>query len=83
MYFGGNVDATSINSYYWVDAGDDHHYGSIWIGPPDNIYLGVNEQGLAFGANGLPRNNIDQQTASDINNAPIQILRECATVEEV
>ena len=55
VFFGGNDDYINPDNYYWIDPGDAQNYGAIWIGRPDNVQQGVNEQGLAYDANGLPR----------------------------
>ncbi|HRZ21069.1 MAG TPA: hypothetical protein P5184_05340, partial [Bacteroidales bacterium] len=88
VFFGGNDDYFTSDSYYWVDPGDDFRYGVIWIGQPDNVQQGVNECGLAYDANGLPRVDVNPHTErtpvyGDYTIYPIRILHECATVEEV
>ena len=55
VFFGGNDDYINPDSDYWVDPGGAQGYGAIWIGTPDNVQQGVNEKGLAYDANGLPR----------------------------
>jgi hypothetical protein len=88
VFFGGNDDYINPDSYYWVDQGNGMNYGAIWIGTPDNVQQGVNEKGLAYDANGLPRvdtnPHLDRIPVSGGYSAyPIRILHECATVEEV
>jgi hypothetical protein len=88
VYFGGNDDYINPDSYYWVDPGNDKRYGAIWIGTPDNVQQGVNEKGLAYDANGLPRFDTNphlerQRALGGYTYYPIQILHECATVVEV
>jgi membrane protease YdiL (CAAX protease family) len=88
VFFGGNDDYINPDSYYWVDPGGAKGYGAIWIGTPDNVQQGVNEKGLAYDANGLPRVDVNPHSerilvSGDYNSYPIHILRECATVEEV
>lgn len=88
VFFGGNDDYINPDSYYWVDPGDDQNYGAIWIGQPDNVQQGVNEHGLAYDANGLPRVDVNQHSeripvSGGYTIYPIHILHECATVEEV
>jgi len=88
VFFGGNDDYIKSDSYYWVDQGDDQNYGVIWIGQPDNVQQGVNEVGLAYDANGLPRVGVNPHNerlpvSGDYTIYPILILHECATVEEV
>lgn len=88
VFFGGNDDSTKTDSYYWVDPGDDNHYGAIWTGMPDNVQQGVNEKGLAYDANGLPRVDTNphperEPVPGSYSAYPVQILHECATVKEV
>jgi hypothetical protein len=88
VYFGGNDDYINPDSYYWVDPGDSTNYGVIWIGEPDNVQQGVNEKGLAYDANGLPRVDVNPHSeripvSGGYSDYPIQIMHECSTVEEV
>lgn len=88
VFFGGNDDYTEPDSYYWVDPGDGDDYGAIWIGYPDNVQQGVNEKGLAYDANGLPRMDTNphqerEPVFGSYTSYPIHILHECATVAEV
>ena len=87
-FFGGNDDYINPDSYYWIDPGDAQNYGAIWIGRPDNVQQGVNEQGLAYDSNGLPRVDVNPHSeripvSGSYTSYPIHILHECATVEEV
>jgi hypothetical protein len=88
VFFGGNDDYVNPDSYYWVDPGGAQRYGAIWVGEPDNVQQGVNEKGLAYDANGLPRVDVNPHgeripVTGGYASYPIHILRECATVEEV
>ncbi|HSG43295.1 MAG TPA: hypothetical protein VLA72_09080 [Anaerolineales bacterium] len=88
VFFGGNDDYINPDSYYWVDPGNEDNYGAIWIGTRDNVQQGVNEKGLAYDANGLPRVDTNphlerEPVSGGYSSYPIQILQECATVEEV
>jgi hypothetical protein len=88
VFFGGNDDYINPDSYYWAEPGDSSRYGVIWIGTPDNPQQGVNEKGLAYDANGLPRVNVNPHTEripvpGEYHNYCMQILHECATVDEV
>lgn len=87
VFFGGNDDYINPDSYYWVDPGNGKDYGAIWIGTPDNVQQGVNEKGLAYDANGLPRVDVNPHreripVIGDYTSYPIRILHECATVAE-
>jgi hypothetical protein len=88
VFFGGNDDYINPDSYYWVDRGGATGYGVIWIGTPDNVQQGVNEKGLAYDANGLPRVDVNPHSertpvVGGYTSYPIQIMRQCATVAEV
>ena len=88
VFFGGNNDYVNLDSYYWVDPGNDQRYGAIWIGFPDNVQQGINEKGLAYDSNGLPRVDVNPHlertpVLGSYTSYPIQILHQCATVQEV
>jgi hypothetical protein len=88
VFFGGNDDYINPDSYYWADNSREGSYGTIWIGTPDNVQQGVNEAGLAYDANGLPRfdtnpHNERTPVSGGYTSYPVQIMRECATVAEV
>ena len=88
VFFGGNDDYILPDSYYWVDPGTTNQYGVIWVGKPDNVQQGVNEKGLAYDANGLPRIDVNphlerERVGGGYSNYPMRIMHECATVEEV
>lgn len=88
VFFGGNDDYIEPDSFYWVDQAQEGAYGAIWIGTPDNVQQGVNEMGLAYDANGLPRVDVNPHSerapfSGGYNSYPIQILRENASVAEV
>jgi hypothetical protein len=88
VFFGGNDDYINRDSTYWVDPGSATRYGAIYFGRPDNVQQGFNERGLAYDANGLPKAPVSAHPGrkpvyGGYTSYPIQILRECATVEEV
>ena len=88
VFFGGNDDYIKPDNYYWIDPGDAQNYGAIWIGQPDNVQQGVNDQGLAYDSNGLPRVDVNPHSeripvSGSYTSYPIHILHECANVEEV
>ena len=88
VFFGGNDDYINRDSYYWVDPSGPGRYGVVWIGEPDNVQQGVNERGLAYDANGLPRVAVNPHAersgaAGGYASYPSLILHECASVEEV
>jgi hypothetical protein len=88
VFFAGNDDYIDREGYYWVDPGGATGYGAIYLGRPDNVQQGFNERGLAYDSNGLPEVPVHSHPGSEpvsggYTSYPIQILRECATVEEV
>jgi hypothetical protein len=89
VFFGGNDDYINPDSYYWVEPGDSTKYGVIWIGTPDNPQQGVNEKGLAYDANGLPRFELKPHPeripvkGEFYHHFVMQIMHECSRVEEV
>ncbi len=89
VFFGGNDDYINPDSYYWVEPGDSSKYGVIWIGTPDNPQQGVNEKGLAYDANGLPRVEVNPHKeripvkGEYYHHYIMQIMHECSLVEEV
>ena len=88
VFFGANDDYTNRDQTYWVDPGSATHHGAIYFGEPDNVQQGFNEKGLAYDANGLPTMPVTSHSGREpvhggYTSYPIQILRECATVEEV
>jgi len=89
VFFGGNDDFNNPDQYYWVEPGDSSRYGVIWIGKPDNPQQGINEKGLAYDSNGLPRFEVNPHTerlavsGEYYHNYLMQIMHECSTVTEV
>lgn len=89
IFFAGNDDYINADSYYWVEPGDSAKYGVIWIGTPDNPQQGVNEKGLAYDANGLPRVEVNPHkeripyAGEYYHQYLMQVMHECSTVAEV
>ncbi len=89
IFFAGNDDFINPDSYYWVEQGDSTRYGVIWIGWPDNPQQGVNEKGLAYDGNGLPRVDVNPHSeripyaGEYYHQYMMQIMHECSTVAEV
>jgi len=89
VFFGGNDDYINPDSYYWVEPGDSSRYGVIWVGTPDNPQQGVNEKGLAYDSNGLPRVDVNPHSeripveGEYYHHYCMQIMHECSTVEEI
>ncbi len=89
VFFGGNDDFINPDQWYFVEKGDSSKFGVIWIGKPDDPQQGVNEKGLAYDANGLPRFEVNPHTermpvsGEYYHNYLMQIMHECSTVTEV
>ena len=88
VFFGANDDYTNYDTTYWVDSGDATRNGAIFFGKPNNIQQGFNDKGLAYDANELPDAPVtshpgQEPVSGGYTSYPIQILHECATVEEV
>ncbi len=89
VFFGGNDDYVNPDSWYYVEKGDSSSYGVVWIGTPDNPQQGINEKGLAYDSNGLPRYEMNPHSeripveGGYYHNYIVQIMHECATVKEV
>ncbi len=89
VFFGGNDDFINPDSWYFVEQGDSSNFGVIWIGKPDNPQQGVNEKGLAYDANGLPRFDVNPHSeripvkGEYYHNYVMQIMHECSTVSEL
>jgi hypothetical protein len=88
VFFGGNDDYINRDSTYWVDPGSADRYGAIYFGERDNVQQGFNEVGLAYDANGTPPSSVTSHPGTKpvyggYGSYLIQILQECATVEEV
>jgi len=89
VFFAGNDDFINPDQYYWVEPGDSTKYGVIWIGKPDDPQQGINEKGLAYDANGLPRFEVNPHSerlpvsGEYYHHYLMQIMHECSTVTEV
>ncbi|MRR20715.1 hypothetical protein EG827_11070, partial [bacterium] len=89
IFFAGNDDYINPDSYYWVEKGDSTRLGVVWIGQPDNPQQGINEKGLAYDSNGLPRVEVNPHRermpykGEYYHQYLMQIMHECSTVAEV
>ena len=89
VLFAGNEDQKPKDAYLIVDTSGT--YGVVYIGTsysplPLAEMTGINEQGLCYGCNAIPTYSIDpnlERTLSLARTAITQLIRECATVEEV
>jgi len=86
VFFGNNEDWKNPLTYYWVTPSNQDNYGVLCFGF-DNLYPqgGINEKGLAFDANALPRIEVKKNPEG---LKPYQaivntiIMQKCATVSE-
>lgn len=86
VLFGNNEDYTNPKTYYWVSPPSEGNYGGVYFGF-DNFSLqgGINEKGLSFDANALPKAPLNQHP--ELPEAPPEwvaktIMKKAATVEE-
>lgn len=85
VLFGNNEDYTNPKTYYWISPSTSEFYGGVYLGY-DNMSPqgGINEKGLAFDYNALPKASLNPhpELPSLYGNPGFIILRECSTVEE-
>lgn len=85
VLFGNNEDWINPNTYYWVIPSSDENYGVVYFGF-DNFWPqgGINEKGLAFDVNALPRSPLNPHPERPkVRNPFYDFLKTCATVEEI
>lgn len=85
VLFASNEDYNNPNTYYWVSPSTVQFYGGVYVGY-DNFSPqgGINEKGLAFDYNALPKGALNSHSELPPlrGNPGFIILRECTTVEE-
>lgn len=85
VFFGNNEDFSNPNTYCWVDVPENGKYGGVYFGF-DNYWPqgGINEKGLAFDINSLPKTPVNPKPEYPYFDTyeGYSILRNCATVEE-
>jgi len=85
VLFGNNEDWINPNTYYWVAPSSGGDYGAVYFGF-DNLWPqgGINEKGLAFDVNALPRAVLNPHPElAKVKNPFYEFLKKCSTVEEV
>jgi len=85
VLFGNNEDWINPNTYYWVVPSRGAGYGVVYFGF-DNRWPqgGINEKGLAYDINALPRATLNPHPELPKVKSPFyDFLRTCSTVEEV
>lgn len=86
VLFGNNEDFTNPKTYYWVSPSSEGNYGGVYFGF-DNFSLqgGINEKGLSFDANALPKARLNPHPefpAPPSEWVAETIMKKAATVEE-
>lgn len=86
VLFGNNEDYTNPKTYYWVSPSSEGNYGGVYFGF-DNLSLqgGINEKGLSFDANALPKARLNphpELPAPPSEWVAETIMKKAATVEE-
>jgi hypothetical protein len=85
VLFGNNEDWINPNTYYWVVPSRGGNYGAVYFGF-DNFWPqgGINEKGLAFDVNALPKAVLNPHPELPKVKKPFyEFLKKCSTVEEV
>lgn len=85
VLFGNNEDWINPNTYYWVIPSKGGDYGVVYFGF-DNFWPqgGINEKGLAFDVNALPKAALNPHPELPRVKDPFyEFLKTCSTVEEV
>jgi hypothetical protein len=95
VFYGNNEDFNKSKTYLWTNSSTDENYGCIYLGFKDYSHQGgMNEKGLCFDANALPKSTIKLhlELKSPPNYEapfdeymmwlPVLILRKAATVKE-
>jgi hypothetical protein len=95
VLFGNNEDYYKPKTYLWTEPATDENYGCLYLGFKDYSHQGgINEKGLCFDANALPKSKINPHSELALPPfynppyqnyaiwAPVLILRKAATVEE-
>jgi uncharacterized protein DUF4396/acyl-CoA:6-aminopenicillanic acid acyl transferase len=85
VFFGNNEDWKNLNTYYWTIPSDDKHYGVVYFGFGNfRPQGGINEKGLAFDINALPRSSLNPHPElPKVRNPFYEFLKTCATVDDV
>ncbi len=95
VLFGNNEDYYKPKTYLWTDPATKENYGCIYLGYKNYSHQGgINEKGLCFDANALPKSKINPHSELSLPPnyekpyeniiiwIPVLILRKAATVEE-
>ena len=83
--FGNNEDYTNPKTHYWVITSEEGKYGGVYFGFDDFIPQGgVNEKGLSYDINALPKAPLNSHPELPKPDDWIVrvIMKKCSTVEE-
>lgn len=85
VFFGNNEDWSDPKTIYWVEPQREGRYGSVYFGfNRYNPQGGINEKGLAFDFNALPKSPMKSHRELPPRPGPLAnlMMQEAATVEE-
>jgi hypothetical protein len=85
VLFGNNEDYTNPKTHYWVIPAEEGKYGGVYFGFDDFIPQGgVNEKGLSYDINALPKApfNLHPDLPKPDDWIVRVIMKKCGTVEE-
>ncbi len=85
VFFGNNEDWSDPKTIYWVEPSAKGQYGSVYFGFNHyNPQGGINEKGLAFDYNALPRSPMKSQRDRPRRPGPLinLVMQQAATAEE-
>ena len=85
VFFGNNEDWSDPKTIYWVEPPQPGQYGSVYLGfNAYNPQGGINEKGLAFDYNALPKSSMKSHRELPRRPGPLAnlIMQQAATVEE-
>ena len=88
VMFGGNEDQTPNSSFLVVDNSGTFgvvYFATPWKEMPLVMQMGINEMGLCYDANWIPKEKLNPHPERKSQNewAVTQLMREASTVEEV
>ena len=88
VMFGGNEDQTPKSSFLVVDNNGTFgvvYFATPWKKWPLVMHMGINEMGLCYGMNWIPKEKLNPHPERKPQNewAVTQLMREASTVEEV
>ncbi len=85
VLFGNNEDYTNPKTHYWIIPAEEGKYGGVYFGFDDFIPQGgVNEKGLSYDINALPKApfNLHPELPKQDDWIVRVLMKKCGTVEE-